>query len=429
MVSTRPAYRPPSAPGTQRLAQAVYWRRRALVVLSGVTGIFMLYLGLTLAFALNNPTYGVSYMARAAEWGRSHGMGTFITWIETEYYKLNPPKVGGKPPASAFDNKGATAGQVKVPLGQALPAPTRIPSPAGTNLPGEGVWHVAGRTTAAGVPTIYEAFVRPNAVNTSYVVGVAWMDTRLLRATLYSGSYIPGGYNFTHSAPITAAASRTLVAAFNAGFRMQDANGGYYTDGRTILPLHPGAASAVITKDGTLTVGAWGSPGFTMASHPIAVRQNLVLLVKNGRAVPGLSSPNSLAWGKTLGGTFSVWRSGLGVTKDGAVVYVGGPALSIADLANVLVRAGVVTGMELDINTDWVQYSVFNGPLNTPINGGNGTSLLNGPNGMIGPPSRYFVNWWNRDFFTMSLRPKELSSSTASSATVTTTSLGLHPAG
>ncbi len=152
-----------------------------------------------------------------------------------------------------------------------------------------------------------------------------------------------------------------------------------------------------------MTLGTWGTPGFTMSNKIASVRQNLRLLVNNGRQVGDLSNP--ALWGATLGGTFNVWRSGLGVTKDGAIIYVGGPAMSITDLANVLVRAGAVRGMQLDINTDWVQYSVFNGALNAPVTGANGVSLLNSMNG---PPSRYFASWWNRDFFTMSLRPNAL---------------------
>ncbi len=396
MDSARPVYRPPSAPRSHRLPQRIYWRRRVIVALATVTFVVVAYLGGTLAMALRNPTYGVSYMARGAEWGRQHGLGPFVTWVETEYYKLNPAKVGGKPPAKSFGS-GVTA--VKVPSAGHLPEPPRVISPAANPLPGEGVWHVAGRTDN-GVPTVYEAFIRPDAVHTSYVVGIAWMDPTLLRAQLYSGSFIPGGnYHFIYSAPITPFASRSLVAAFNAGFRMQDANGGYYTQGQMILPLRKGAASVVIYKDGTMTVGAWGSPGFTMNNQVESVRQNLNLLVINGRPAPDLSNP--ALWGATLGGTFNVWRSGLGVTKDGAIVYVGGPALSITDLANVLVRAGAVTGMQLDINTDWVQYSTFTGAPNAVITGANGTSLLSSMNG---PPSRYFATWWNRDFFTMSLR-------------------------
>lgn len=416
MDLARPVYRPPSPPQHHRLPAHVYWRRRAIVALAAVTLFIGGYLGVTLAFALHNPSYGASLQARAAEWGRQHGLGSVVTWAETEYYKLHPATQGGGPPAQAFVGHGPT--KVLIPKGlHHLPAPTTIVSPVAHPLPGEGVWHVVGRRTAQGVPTVYEAFVRPDPVHTSYVVGVAWMDPTLLKAQLYSGSFIPGrGGPFIYTAPISAKNSETLVAGFNAGFRMQDANGGYYTQGKTIIPLRNGAASVVIFKDGTMTVGKWGRD-ITMDNQVASVRQNLALIVDNYRSVRGLAAQNTSKWGKTLGGTFNVWRSGLGVTKSGALVYVGGPAMSISDLANVLVRAGARYGMELDINTDWVQYSTFAGPLNAPINGGNGTSLLGT---MTEPPTIFFTNWWARDFFTMSLRPP----GTGSTTTTTTTSSG-----
>ena len=389
----------------------MYWRRRAIVLLSLVTFVVLAYLGTTLGFALTNQSYGVSLQARMAEWGRQHGLGGVVTWAETEYNKLNPPKVGGAPPANAFGS-GAT-----IPVGQRLAAPKTMTTPATTPLPGEGVWHPVGRRTANGTPTMYEAFVRPDAVHTSYVVGVVWMDPNLLSAQLYSGSQIPGGGPYPYTAPISAKHSENLAAAFNAGFLMQDANGGYYTDGRIIKPLRSGAASAVVYKDGQMTVGKWGRD-VKMTNQVSSVRQNLDLVVDNGKPVAGLTNANLLKWGVTLGGAYYVWRSGLGVTKSGALVYVGGPSLSISDLANLLVRAGAVRAMELDINTDWVQFSSFVGPLNTPINASSGTSLLTGPQGMAGPPGRYFANWWTRDFYTMSVR------TSPASATTTTTAKG-----
>ena len=193
-------------------------------------------------------------------------------------------------------------------------------------------------------------------------------------------------YNYT--APISAKNSEDLVAAFNAGFRMQDANGGYFTQGKTMIPLRVGAASVVIYKDGTMTVGDWGRGLHDEQPDRLGAPKPRPASWTTAKAVAGLTGQNTDQWGKTLGGTFNVWRSGLGVTKNGALVYVGGPALTISDLANVLVRAGAVRGMELDINTDWVQYSTFTGALNTPINGGNGTSLLGA---MVEPPSIYFT--------------------------------------
>jgi hypothetical protein len=414
MVYTRPAYRPPSPPRPRahRLPAHVYWRRRALVLLALATIIVLIYFATTLFFALLNPTYGTSLSARAAEWGRQHSLGGVVTWAEKELYRINPPKTGGAPPVGSFGS-GTTVKKFTSHL--VLAPPTNIVSPAKTPLPGEGVWHVAGRSTANGIPTVYQAFVRPDAVHTSYVVGVAWMDTNLLTAQLYSGSVIPGGGPFSHTAPVSAKNTEDLVAAFNAGFLTSDSNGGYYTDNKMIVPLRKGAASVVIFKDGRMDIAKWGTD-VVMTNQIASVRQNLDLIVDNSKPVAGLSNPNSSKWGRVLGNSFDVWRSGIGITKDGALVYVGGPSMSIADLADILIRAGAIEGMELDINVDWVQYSTYTGALNTPINGGNGQSLL--PS-MPGTPSRYFQSYWDRDFFTMSLRANE---TTRTAPTTSTTS-------
>ena len=129
---------------------------------------------------------------------------------------------------------------------------------------------------------------------------MAWMNTKLLHATLYSGSQIPGGGPYSHTAPIGSQAATTLVAAFNAGFLMNAANGGYFTDGRTVIPLRPGAASVVIYRNGSINIGAWGTD-VTMNSQVVSVRQNLDLLVDNGKAVPGLNASDTTKWGATLG--------------------------------------------------------------------------------------------------------------------------------
>jgi hypothetical protein len=225
------------------------------------------------------------------------------------------------------------------------------------------------------------------------------MDTKLLRAALYSGSQIPGGGPYSHTAPIQPGAATSVVAAFNAGFLMSNAGGGYYTDGKVVVPLRTGAASFVIYHDGTSALGAWGR-NVSMTSNVVSVRQNLNLLVDNGQPVSGLNATDTSAWGDTLGNAVYVWRSGLGITADGALVYVGGPGLNITDLANLLVRAGAVRAMELDINTDWVNLSTYRPSSPTgPANPANGTELL--PN-MAGTPTRYFESWWARDFITMS---------------------------
>ncbi|MHB1907134.1 MAG: hypothetical protein ACYCRG_09555, partial [Acidimicrobiales bacterium] len=72
--------RPPARRGRygRRRPPYVYWIRRAFVTVSVLILIVVLYLGVTLVQALGNPSLGVSYLARAAEWSRSHGLGPVV---------------------------------------------------------------------------------------------------------------------------------------------------------------------------------------------------------------------------------------------------------------------------------------------------------------------------------------------------------------
>ena len=179
----------------------------------------------------------------------------------------------------------------------------------------------------------------------------------------------------------------------------QASDGGYYTQGRVVLPLRVGAASLVIYSNGNATVGQWGRD-VTMTSSVVGVRQNLNLLVDAGQPVGGLNPADTTVWGYTLGNTPYVWRSAVGVTAAGALVYVAGPSLDITQLADLLVAAGVVRGMELDINPDWTTMATY-APSSGLASPANGTDLLSG---MVQSPGLFFDPSWARDFVTMSAR-------------------------
>ena len=288
--------------------------------------------------------------------------------------------------------------------------PLAVPGPLApfdaVPAPGEGAWVPAGQNVG-GVPAVYETDLVPPGGTAA--AGIAWMDTKLLSARLYSGSKSPGGGPYLFTAPVLPAQAATLVAAFNGGFLMKDARGGYYTEGRTVDPLVPGSASLVIATDGSVTVGAWGSD-VAMTPNVAAVRQNLVLLVAAGQPTAAAASPVWQAWGNTCAATTcsaSVpgieyqWRSGVGVTADGALVYVAGPSLDPLQLAQLLARAGTVRGMELDINPYWPVFATY-----APVPGAvaapaNGSSLH--PSSVQGPAT-FFTSSWARDFVTMSAR-------------------------
>jgi hypothetical protein len=149
-----------------------------------------------------------------------------------------------------------------------------------------------------------------------------------------------------------------LVATFNSGFLLRDSQGGWYGQGQMASPLVKGVASLVIYKNGTATVAQWGRD-VAMNAGISAVRQNLHLIVDGGQINPAVATDNIKLWGKTLGNTTLVWRSGLGVTANGALVYAAGNKLSVKSLAAVLQRAGAVRAMELDINSKWTSANYY----------------------------------------------------------------------
>jgi hypothetical protein len=302
------------------------------------------------------------------------------------------------------------SGPVLAVPGRPLPGPAAL-VPFGPPGAGLGAWRPEGRPVTVGtrsVPAVYETTLIPPGG--TQPAGIAWMDTGLLAARLYSGSVSPGGGPYRYTAPIGPAQAATLVAVFNGGFKMNQARGGYYTEGRVIDPLRAGAASLVIYADGSVDIGAWGSD-VTMTPRVVSVRQNLLPLVAGGRPTPRASSARWRAWGSTCGATSCSaavpgiehqWRSGLGITADGALVYVAGPALDPLQVAELLVRAGAVRGMQLDINPNWPVFVTYDPPAGGPAAPANGRKLLAST---AQGPRTFFEATWARDFITMSARP------------------------
>lgn len=297
----------------------------------------------------------------------------------------------------ATDAKSATGRSSRASFAS-LPTPKAVVPFQSTALAGEGVWRPAGRLVQ-GRPAVYTTSVRlPGTSNVE--AGIAWMDTKLLRATLYSGSLSPGGLFWKYTAPISPSASRTLVAAFNGGYLMKDSNGGYLSEGHLVAPLRVGGASLVIYRNGSATVGQ-RRRDVGMTPYVVAVRQNLTLLVDKGRPVRGLNPADTATWGSALGEVVNTPRSGLGVTANGALIYVDGP-MNIVDLAQILVRAGAIRAMTLDMNPYWPVFATY-----TPRNANglarpaNGKKLLAT---MVQPPGRFFEAAENRDFVTMSAK-------------------------
>jgi hypothetical protein len=370
---------------------------RILQALAAVVLIFFGLVGYSLGGALNRPGND-SASARVAEWARDHHLGSIVTWLEKVQYSADKPTTGGRvtiPKATGVSPPPSTS---VAPLIPHSPAPEMPVLLAGTGLANEGKWTTV--VLNKGLPAVRIAYVRPDAIHTSYYAVLMWLDPKLLTGRLHEGisSGDPGG-TWTTPPLITPELAKTVAAAFPGGFRTQDSDvgnhGGYYDDGREAEPLRLGAASLVIFKDGTATVGQWGRdilPGPNVKS----VRQNLDLLVDGGNVNPTCNQDSSQTWGLTVGNNAYVPRTAIGQRPDGALIFINSPAVSVCSLGQLLKSAGVQRGMELDINNDWsigYYFTHTNGQVQSHRSR---TTQAQGPDHYFAPQSRDFIAFYLR---------------------------------
>jgi Phosphodiester glycosidase len=338
-----------------------FFRRPTVRVISAVLVVFLAWVAFSVGQAATKNN-GQGLAANVAEWARDHGLGPVVTF--GEYLSYNPPPKGGKPSFSLAVPSGAAVtpssstskAATSKSKGFVPDIPATLKSLAGTSIAGEGQWRVAEKVK--GEPAMLTTFLR-DATYTSEVNGIASIDQRLVKFSLRPGSEDPGtAANWGVPDYIPAGKRTGLLATFNGGFKLDSADGGFYLNGIYHGSLVKGTASIVYYKNGTIKIGEWGRD-FKMNSSIEGVRQNLKLLVDHGKVAADANSDVMSNWGATLGGGYYVWRSGIGVTKDGRVVYVYGPALNAQDLGQLLQRAGAVEGMQMDINPEWMKFDYY----------------------------------------------------------------------
>lgn len=367
------------------------WRRRiAVVLLVVLTPVVWSY-----SRALSYPG-SASWEMRTVEWLRAHGAGGTVDSIEVWYYTRHHPPTTGVPtgplPRSLTPSQArlVTAEQSRGRLPRLNPA-------IRPSLRGEAVWH-PGRRGPGGRPAIYTTWFRPDPAHPTLVAGELWVDPSQARLNLVAGTKDPGGGPWPGTSQVDPRQRSITLAAFNSGFLMGGAHGGFYENGRTYKRLRPGKASVVIARNGRPTVAQWGRDVRSMQGVA-AVRQNLALIVDHGRAVKGLTRNTHFSWGSRQSQLEYVWRSGLGVDAAGHLIYIAGNKFTLTTLAAALVQAHAVRAMELDIHNDMVTANLFAPEPNHPGQVRAAKLLPQMPR----PATRY-LQPDQRDFFTVTLR-------------------------
>ncbi|MCL5947071.1 MAG: phosphodiester glycosidase family protein [Chloroflexi bacterium] len=247
------------------------------------------------------------------------------------------------------------------------PAPAAVPGqPPVLSLPaawprvaGEGVWRPAGRLVNGHV-AMERTFVLPDPQRPYTQIDLVWINPRLARLHIVAGTRHPHSTAGLHGAgEVPLAARPFLLAAFNGGFKRiggHYAHFGFRANGLWYILPAPRLATLAVYPSRKVALGSWGRE-VPVSPTPRGVLQNLPLLVDHGQVSPLID--NGAAWGETVGNAVRVWRSGLGITAAGDLIYAAGRPLTARTLAVVLALAGARRAMELDINSYWVTFNFY----------------------------------------------------------------------
>lgn len=346
------------------------------------------------AVAVTLTTVGISYGRALTYPGEASVAVRTVDWIRD---------LGGGPVVDAAENwwyshhhDTPTATLVAGPPSATAPAALRPMGPHPVPGDGEGTWE-ALPTGQGAEGAGYVTYLRPDPEHPELRLGVARFDQQLVRTQLVAGTKDPVPDPVPGRGEVPAAIRARLVATFNSGYKAIDANGGYYADHHQIQPLRDGAASAVIDDTGKLTVSQWGRDS-RLGPHIAAVRQNLALIVDDGRPVPGLETNRDGRWGNSGNEHQYTWRSAIGSDTAGNLYYIGGDQLTLPLLARALAATGATRGMELDIHPNMVHLFTYRHDKNTA--GPTPAKLLDT---MRGPADRYLTPD-RRDFFAITRR-------------------------
>jgi predicted DNA-binding transcriptional regulator AlpA len=284
---------------------------------------------------------------RSVEWLRAHHGNWLVDTAERFYYSWRTPAKGG-PQLTTLPRPGLRHAP-RIASFHVAHWPERITPVFAHPLPGEGVWHATGTPVDGGPPVLVTTF-RTERDYPRVVAYVAWFDHTRTALAYYPGRYEPPAAVARGPAEVPHDQRWRLLATFNSGFIYIDGSNGDSVNGVTNEPLKDGLATLVGYRNGDVNILRWAGSR-TAPRGVVFTRQSLPPIIWNGKLNPALN--DGPQWGFTLGNAIRVWRTGVGIDRRGNLIYAAADFQTVRSLAEILLRAGAVRAMQLDINPEW----------------------------------------------------------------------------
>ncbi len=277
------------------------------------------------------------------------------------------------------------------------PIPLQI---ANEPLDGEGYWTAVDMPKVKGrPPALWRTIIRPDPERPFAWVKLVRMDIRQLELKLVAGTREPKsttGITGDGIIPEDIHIRNKLALAFNGCFQAMHGAYGMMVDREVFLPPKNDIATLAFYEDGTLRMDEWGEEEGKINEHKtmLSMRQNLSILIKDGT----LNPTGETQWGIAPPGADPIynWRSALGITPEGDLIYAIGFPVSAITIGKALQLAGAESAMHLDMNLSNVSLEIYEPSLDE--DGNLDFKLWKLTTAFYDPPTRY-LQVDARDFF------------------------------
>jgi hypothetical protein len=308
-----------------------------------------------------------------------------VSWMEDRAYRgedrYNRWTRRGEAPKAHWDVPGDVPGDVPSGASGGAPAgddagaggashpvfsPRRVGAMfASVAAKGDGAWvAVPDPERADEAPRMYKTLVHPDSTRAWAELFVVALDARRVRVGAVAGTKEPAastreGAVYARTGLVPVEDRDELLAAFNGGFKAEHGQLGMRVGGVTLLPPKKNGCTVAGFSDGSLRVATWAKLE-SSAEDALFWRQGPPCMVEDGKLHPGLASETSRSWGSAVDGDTVIRRSALGLSADGATIFVGVTNHTTARaLALGMQHVGAVDVVQLDVNWSYPHVVVF----------------------------------------------------------------------
>lgn len=237
---------------------------------------------------------------------------------------------------------------------------------------GDGTWIVVKEAPCGDQPCLYKTLLHPDPLRGWAFVAVAAIDVASIWLHLVPGveepkATVPEAKTVSRPGLVPDEDHRTLVAAFNGGFKTEHGALGMQVENLVFVPPQRWGCTIGRLRDDSLAIGSHPSMADRLGGARWW-RQAPSCLVEEGVFAPGVLAEGNINWGKAVSGDTIIRRSAIGIDEGGKTLFVGiGEATSAGSMARAMRHAGAHTVAQLDVNHSFPKMLIFEAGVGRPL--------------------------------------------------------------